>query len=161
MKIASLGMGIAWLLLIGAVAVAAQETANSAAVSAKAESSVDTTLTVNAGSHKVIAYYFHGNARCETCLKLESMTQKAVEGKFGKAVKSGEVEFQVINVELPENEHFRDDFDLITRSVVIADTWNGKAVRYQNMERRYELLENKSAFMKYISGQIKKYLQNN
>ena len=40
-------------------------------------------------NHKVIAYYFHGRARCPSCLKIESYTKEAVNKNFENELKDG------------------------------------------------------------------------
>ena len=37
-----------------------------------------------AGTHKVIAYYFHTNTRCSTCMKIEAYSKEAIEQGFAE-----------------------------------------------------------------------------
>lgn len=80
-------------------------------------------------NQKVIAYYFHGNARCTSCLKIESYTKEAIYKNFENELKSGHLEWKAINVEETENKHFINEYKLHTKSVVIADILNGKQTR--------------------------------
>jgi hypothetical protein len=50
----------------------------------------------------VVAYYFHGNTRCITCRAIESYAKEAIEGGFPNALKKGQLEFKVLNVEEPQ-----------------------------------------------------------
>ena len=54
----------------------------------------------------VKVYYLHGNIRCPTCRTIEAYAQEAVETGFADELKSGKVQWQVINYESPGNEHY-------------------------------------------------------
>ena len=112
-------------------------------------------------SHKVIAYYFHGTFRCPTCLKIEAYTREAVESGFAAALKDGRLVWQVLNVEDPGNEHFADDYQLFTKSVVIADFHDGKQVRWKNLKNVWQLTRNKEGFLEYIRDEVSSYLEGN
>lgn len=55
------------------------------------------------------------------------------------------------------NEHFIKDYELYTKSVVIVDTRNGKQIRWKNLEKVWELLYSKDAFIKYIEDELRSY----
>jgi hypothetical protein len=108
--------------------------------------------------HKVIAYYFHGRARCPSCRKIEAYTHEAIQDGFAKALRDGCLEWHTVNVEKDSNKHFVKDFQLYTKSVVVVDTYNGKQIRWKNLEKVWELLHNKNAFLKYIRDEVRSYL---
>lgn len=113
------------------------------------------------GSHKVIAYYFHGVSRCPSCMKIEAYTKEAINSGLGQAIKDGRLEWRVVNIEERGNEHFVKDFQLYTKSVVMVDLLDGKQKRWKNLEKVWELLHDKNAFMKYIRTEIGSYLGPN
>ncbi|MFH1148361.1 MAG: nitrophenyl compound nitroreductase subunit ArsF family protein [Pseudomonadota bacterium] len=110
-------------------------------------------------SHKIIAYYFHGVARCPSCLKIEAYTKETIQGDYAQAIKDGRLEWRVINVEEAGNEHFAKDYQLYTKSVVISDVKDGKQVRWKNLEKVWEFLHDKSAFRNYVRGEVNAYLK--
>ena len=59
---------------------------------------------LNTSQAKVVAYYFHGNFRCVSCRKLESLAHEAVTNGFAEEVKRGDVQWRVVNVEQREND---------------------------------------------------------
>src|SRR5512137_2667647 len=59
--------------------------------------------------HKVIAYYFHTNTRCSTCIKIEQYSKEAIEQGFPEELKKGTLEMRIVNYENPENRHFMQD----------------------------------------------------
>lgn len=109
-------------------------------------------------SHKVIAYYFHGTARCLNCMKIESFTEEAILGSFPDAIENDRLEWRVVNVQTPGNEHFLNDYQLYTKSVVLVDTRNDEEVRWKNLERVWELLHDKDSFIKYVRDEVSSYL---
>lgn len=58
------------------------------------------------GNRKVVAYYFHGRVRCVSCVKIETLSRKAVTGGFPQDLKNGRLGFREVNVEEPANRHF-------------------------------------------------------
>lgn len=107
----------------------------------------------------VAVYYFHGNFRCVNCHNLEQYTQEAVETYFRKELDAGKVVFRVINVETKGNEHFTDDYQLYTKSVVLALVKSGKEIKSDNLKKVWEHLQNRDAFHQYIKGEVERYLK--
>jgi hypothetical protein len=63
---------------------------------------------------KAIAYYFHVMVRCTTCRNIEMHSKEAIHDRFGKELAAGQLEWRLVNVQLPENRHFIEDFRLST-----------------------------------------------
>jgi hypothetical protein len=99
---------------------------------------------------KFIVYYFHTTGRCPTCVKMEKYTNEAMKAYFPNELKSGKIEFQVVNVETPENDHFIKDYGLYTKSVVISEVKNGKEQRWKNLDKIWTKVRDKNEFENYI-----------
>ena len=110
-------------------------------------------------NRKVVAYYFHGNMRCATCRSIEAYAKEAIQAGFPKALKDGRLEFRVVNVDEPDNEHFVQDYQLVTRSVVIAEFQGGKQKQWKNLEQVWQLVRDKQAFLTYIQDETRNYLE--
>lgn len=110
-------------------------------------------------SDYVTVYYFHGNFRCVNCHNIEQYTKEAVEKYFRKELDTGKVVFKVINVETKGNEHFSNDYQLYTKSVILSLVNNGKEIKFENLANVWEYLRNKDAFHQYIKSEIEKYLK--
>jgi len=109
---------------------------------------------------KVVVYYFHGNARCRTCRTIEAYAKEAVESGFADALKDGRLQWRVVNLEGPGNEHFVQDFQLATRSVVLERLANGKRREWKNLQRVWELVRgDKNDFLKYVQEETRAYLE--
>ncbi len=108
--------------------------------------------------HKVIAYYFYGTVRCSTCRTIEAYAEDAIKNGFQNELQSGALEWRAVNVNIPENEHFIRDYELTTRSVVLADIWGGQQKQWKNLTRVWQLVRNRQAFTSYIQEETRKYL---
>lgn len=109
-------------------------------------------------AHQVIVYYFHGTKRCATCLKLEAYTTEAVDSAFAEQLKSGALVFRVVNTDSTGNEHFTDDYQLYTKSVILSDQHKGEQTRWKNLEKIWELVDDHNAYLAYIRDEIQPYL---
>jgi hypothetical protein len=141
-----LGLLIAVILLAGSVL--AQPVAGSAQ-SVAAPMSMPSQLVV---------YYFHGNARCPSCYKLEQYAKEALELSFANELKDGRMVFKVVNLDQAGNDHFVTDYQLYTKSVVLSLVKNGKQVRYKNLEKVWDLLRDQNQYHAYVRDEIKPFL---
>jgi hypothetical protein len=115
--------------------------------------------TDNAPGRKVVVYYFHGNVRCVTCKTIEAYAGEAVQAGFPDALEDGRLEWRPVNVDEPANEHYVQDFQLVTRSVVIEEAAAGKQVRWKNLQRVWELVPDKDAFLEYVQDETRVFLE--
>jgi hypothetical protein len=95
------------------------------------------------GSGKVVAFYFHGNYRCSNCKKIEQYSREAIEKYFKE-----------------QNKHFVEDYQLYTRSLVIAEFKDGKQVKWKNLTKVWDYLNDRDNFYNYVQSEIQKYLEN-
>jgi hypothetical protein len=107
---------------------------------------------------KVIAYYFHGYRRCASCLKIEAYTKEAIDSFFAEPLTDGRLEWQVVNTDDEENQHFLKDYQLYTKSVVLVEMNKDKQVRWKNLDRVWKLLGDKKEFMDYIHTELNAFL---
>ncbi|MBU1707058.1 FeoB-associated Cys-rich membrane protein [bacterium] len=110
-------------------------------------------------SHKIIAYYFHSTNRCATCLKIEKYSHESIENGFADALKDGRLEWQMVNTDFEENEHYVNDFQLYTKSLVLVEMQDGKQIRWKNCEKVWELLHDKDAFQSYVQNEVRGFLK--
>ena len=108
-------------------------------------------------SPKVEVYYFHTTMRCASCHKIQQFTEEALAG-FPEKLESGEIEYQIINVEEPANKHYVEDYGLYTKSVVLSLQKNGKEVKSKNLDKIWQLLNNKKKFIAYVQDETKTLL---
>jgi len=117
----------------------------------------DSNPSVNSGN-QVIAYYFHGTFRCSNCLRIEQYSKEAIEKYFGDELKSGKLVFKVINVEEKGNEHYVNDYQLYTKSLVLSLVKDGKEIKSENLVKVWEYLGNREKFYEYVKSNVDSYL---
>lgn len=103
---------------------------------------------------KVIAYYFHGAARCPTCYKLEQYSKEVIETNFKDALASGNLEFKVVNIDDRGNEHYGRDYQLYTKSLVLSLIKDGKETKWINLDKIWEYVGNKERFIDYVKNGV-------
>jgi hypothetical protein len=111
------------------------------------------------GAQKVLAYYFYTTVRCPTCRKIEAFSDEALKQGFPEALRSGLLEWHPVNVQLPENRHFINDYQLFTKSLVIVRVKDGERVEWKNLDKVWELAGDKQAFLSYVQDEVGKYLR--
>jgi hypothetical protein len=149
MKIKSITAALLALFLAAGSSFAASAAETSAAGSSQAPAAAQKTE-----QSTTRVYYFHGNMRCKTCKKIEALTKKTVEESFAGQLKDGSMEVQVVNVDLSENEHFVEDYQLATRSVVVSQMKQGKETKWRRLDKVWQLVHDEAAFAQYLRDEI-------
>jgi len=107
-----------------------------------------------------VVYYFMYLPRCATCNKIENETKKAVTVTFKNEISEGILKFKTVDVGKKENSHFKKDFQLYTKSVVLVEKVNGKIKKYQVLEKTWELIHTPEKYNSYIVGSVNKFIKN-
>ncbi|MCL6547048.1 MAG: nitrophenyl compound nitroreductase subunit ArsF family protein [Bryobacteraceae bacterium] len=108
-----------------------------------------------ASRQRVRVYYFYTTVRCPTCRAIETYTADTLRQSFADVLSDGTLEWHPVNVQLPQNRHFIQDYQLFTKSVVISRVKEGRQVEWKNLERVWELAGNREAFQNYIRGEVR------
>jgi len=108
---------------------------------------------------KLIAYYFHPTARCQTCLNIENFTKEVIQTQFEKEVEDGMITFRALNIEDSVNEHYINDYSLQFSSLILAKFVNKKQTKWKNLEHVWKFANDKEQFFRYASIEIKGYLK--
>ncbi len=127
--------------------VAAQEGSAAAAAAPKLQ------------ADRIIAYYFHTTYRCATCRRIEAYSREAIDTGFSRELQDGRLEFRLVNIQLPENRHFIEDYQLYTKSLVLVRMKDGRQVEWANLDRVWELTGNRDAFVGYVQQGVRGYLE--
>lgn len=109
--------------------------------------------------HKVVAYYFHGKQRCETCQKIEKLSRESLESGFAADLKSGRLERRLVNTEEPAHEHFVKEYGLKFQALVLSELRDGKQTRWVNLEKIWDLVDKPAEFTKYVQDAARAYLE--
>jgi hypothetical protein len=130
-------------------------------VQAASKASTTATAMQKPQTNKIIAYYFHTTYRCATCRRIEAYSKEAIDLGFAPELANGRLEFRLVNIELPENQHFAQDYKLFTKSLVLVRMRDGKQVEWKNLSQVWELTGEHDAFLSYVRGEVRNYLEKN
>jgi len=112
-----------------------------------------------ATGHKLIAYYFHRTKRCRTCLTIQRYAEEVLKEAFPEAIRTGELEWRLVNVEERANEHFVTDYQLTSSELVFVDTEDGQQTEWRNLKRIWDLVGNEFEFKAYVEAEAMIYLE--
>jgi hypothetical protein len=115
--------------------------------------------TLEAIDSGIVAYYFHGNFRCATCRKLEAYSEEAITKGFADELKSGELIWRTVNTDETENKHFTEDFQLVTKSVVLVKYKDGKVEDFKNLKLVWQLVGDEEGFIRYVRNETRSFIE--
>ena len=110
-------------------------------------------------SKRVAVYYFHNTVRCATCLRMEDFSGFAIQAGFPDELKSGQIEWRVVNMQMPENKHFVEKFRIHMSSLVIVRFKDEKQVEWRNLEKIWDHVGDMNDFVKYVQSNVKAFLK--
>ena len=146
---------------VSAVSYAEQKNKDSgAAPAAVAKTDDDET---KAATHTVVVFYLYTEPRCVSCINIEKFTKEAIEKKFAAELKSGRLVWKPVDVKKEGNWHYVEEFQLRSKSVVVAD-YEGlkedkdKLLAWKNLEKVWFLLRDKPKFLEYIQAGTRVFL---
>jgi hypothetical protein len=128
-------------------------------VTKQKEEAPSSQIAVPSHNAKVIAYYFHGTFRCSTCRTIEQYSHDAIQTYFTKELGNGKLEFRPVNVEEPGNKHFIQDYQLVTKSLVLSLISDGKETKSKNLADVWKLVRDKDKFFQYVKDEVEKFLK--
>ena len=116
--------------------------------------------TTNSASAKdgIVAYYFHTTYRCTSCRKIEAYSRLAIESGFAGDIASGRLQIRLVNIDDQDNKHYVQDYKLYTKSLVLSERADGREVRWKNLTRVWELLNDEPAFVDYVQRETRSFL---
>ena len=141
------------LLVVAAVSAVAAD-------SPSPKPSAPATAATNTPNQQVIAYYFHGTVRCETCLKIEQQAKAVIERQFKPELDAQRLVFKPLNYEQPENAHFQQDYKLPCPSLVLVRQKDGKDEKWTLLGDTWQLVHDPVKFNSYIETEVNKFLSD-
>lgn len=118
-----------------------------------------TPTATNTANVQVVAYYFHGTVRCETCQRIERQAREVIEAKFKTELASQRLVFRPVNYEQPENAHFLTDYKLPCPSLVLVRRQDGKDEKWKLLGETWQLVGDATKFNRYVEEEVAKYLK--
>lgn len=105
-----------------------------------------------------VAYYFHGDRRCETCRAIEAQAEAVVRDEFADDLADGTLSWQAVNIDRPENEHFTQEFGMTHSTLVLVEREDGETRRFVSLDRVWELVHEGNAFHDYVHTELSNWM---
>ncbi len=108
---------------------------------------------------QVMAYYFHGTIRCETCLKIEKQAREVMERQFQSEILEKKLVFKPVNYDKPENAHFKTAYKLPCPSLVLVWQKAGKDQDWKLLGKTWDFVQVPPQLDQYIEEETRKFLE--
>lgn len=106
----------------------------------------------------ILVRYFSSDVRCATCVRIERLTRETVERNFAPEIASGRIVLQTVNLDGPGNEHFVQDYQLISKTVIVSDRAQGQEVGWENLQEVWSKQKDERAFEAYMVDAVRRHL---
>ncbi len=115
------------------------------------------TEVINA--EKIQVFMFHSTQRCVTCIAIGKLANETVQEYFSSELTNGKIEFQEINIDLPENKELAQKFQASGSSLFINPIYNNQDHISQDTNI-WRLTSNPNQFKSYLKSKLEKYSFN-
>ena len=88
---------------------------------------------------------------------MEAYTSESLQQSFADEIRSGLIDFRTVNFDEPENDHLRERYGLHSQSVVLSMETGGAEDRWKNLDRIWNLVRDKEAFLAYIRDEVRTF----
>ena len=134
-----------------------QNNNQASAVKTGQENKVNSSLSDEKTADKLEVYYFHGTARCVSCMAIGEFVAKTMSENFSTQMENGLIDYREINVDLPENKEIAKKFKASGSSLFINRIKDGQ----DNIEQDtkvWQLTKDEMKFKAYLKDKIDTYL---
>jgi len=107
---------------------------------------------------RFVAYYFHSTRRCRTCMTIQAQAQEAIQTGLAEELKAQRLAWKPVNLEEPGNEHFATDYKVTGSTLVIAELKDNRPVRFAKLDKTWDLVQDKPAFMDYVAAEVMTFI---
>lgn len=82
--------------------------------------------TISLPSIRLEVYAFHGTRQCETCKNMKANTKATLDKYFAEELKSGEIIYQIIDVDDENNATLAEKFEATGTALMVNKVVDGK-----------------------------------
>jgi hypothetical protein len=115
--------------------------------------------SVSVTADRLTVYYFHTNYRCRTCQQFEKLIKEVLGKDYADEISDGVVALELVNVDKVKNEHFVDDYRLMTKSLILSLEKGGEELEWKNLDKIWTLVRDTETFKDYVRQGIDDYLK--
>jgi len=150
------GIAIIFFIIIAVVKINSQRS-DTQVNDVENKTSLNQSLLDNSQTNKVQVFLFHATRRCSTCIAIGRFTGETVNERFQSELKSGQVEFREINIDLPENKELAQKFQA-GGSVLYFNAIKDGADHIEQDIKVWSLIGSTAQFKDYIENRINNLL---
>ncbi|MFH1521968.1 MAG: nitrophenyl compound nitroreductase subunit ArsF family protein [archaeon] len=106
---------------------------------------------------KLEIYHFHGTQQCASCKAVGAYAEETVSTYFADELNSGEIVFDHINIDLPENRDLVIKYGATGASLWLG-VYDGKEFMAEENVNVWYKIKDKEDYMNYLKGVIEQKL---
>lgn len=107
----------------------------------------------------VQATYFHYEARCYSCVKLERWATQAIQVGLADSIKTGRLKWGTMDLATKQGSALADQIGLMNKNVALMEMRGGKMVRSKELVHTWKLLRDSTAFANYVKNETIAFLK--
>jgi hypothetical protein len=101
-----------------------------------------------------VVLQFHPARRCKFCNEMEILAKQALNTHFSAELRTNDIAFRQINMELPQYRDIRRTFDLFTSTLVFIEVNKGKNLRWQIFTDAWHLTDRREQFVEKFCSEL-------
>ncbi|MDQ7007838.1 MAG: nitrophenyl compound nitroreductase subunit ArsF family protein [Acidobacteriota bacterium] len=108
---------------------------------------------------RFVVYYFYSGFRCRTCRRIEDTAQSLLEEHFRAPLDGGVLAWLPLNIDEPRYRHFHRDFEMPSRTLVLAEfAGQPPPRRYRRLDQAWSLAHRPERLAAYIREEVDAFL---
>ena len=112
-------------------------------------------------SDYAVLYYFHGTVRCKACLDMEENAKETLETHFPSKVADGTLRWREINIDLPENYNYVDQYLIMYNTLIIQKYEEDEPTRWKELHKAWDLAEREEQYIQYVREEVSAFVEGN
>ena len=89
---------------------------------------------------------------------ISAYSKEAITGAFPEELASKKLIWREVNTDQDEHKHFVEDFQLVTKALVLVELRNGEVIRHKDLKQIWQLVGNKEGFIKYVRDETREFI---
>lgn len=103
---------------------------------------------------QLVVWYFHATKRCKKCNTIEAFAKETIETRFADKVTTGEVSWQVANMDDIWNQGAVQRYGLLRSSLVLVDMLDGSEQDFDVLDQVWDLTDDKETFLAHVESEV-------
>lgn len=109
---------------------------------------------------RVVVYQFHRRFRCEACYKLEKAITETLDSQFPEQLADGTIVFNVVDLDGEDNGRYEKRYAFFYNTVIIAVVRGDEDLKFKNIEKVWQLTDNRDELMEFVRSEVEEYLKD-